>query len=396
MKSQKLADIGENFSTGPFGSAVSSKNFVAFGVPMIRGSNLSVDVGTRLVEDDLVFVPNELVESFPRALARPGDLIFTCWGTVGQIGYLDGTTRFAEYLVSNKQMKMTPNADVVDGRYLYYYLSQPHMIRTVTDSSIGSSVPGFNLGQLRSLDVAVPNLGTQRGIAEVLGALDDKIAANEAIINVADGLVRARYEQLCAVVDRRLPLGDLAKNVRDGAATPSALAKTTYLGLEHLPRRLMWGSARGWSTEVESGKSHFSGGDVLFGRLRPYFHKVIAAPGEGICSTDILVIRSTAGLGGLVLAAATSDAAIEIADAGSGGTRMPRASWKDLATLEVPWPGDLQTRAFSRNVETVSARCLATTDESRKVAALRDALLPELMSGRLRVKDAEKTVEEVV
>jgi type I restriction enzyme S subunit len=75
---------------------------------------------------------------------------------------------------------------------------------------------------------------------------------------------------------------------------------------------------------------------------------------------------------------------------------MPRTSWKDLAAQEVPWPGDNLVRHASQHFEQTRDTVSALLAESRTLAALRDTLLPALMSGKLRVRDAERQVEEVV
>src|SRR5699024_264294 len=123
----------------------------------------------------------------------------------------------------------------------------------------------------------------QRAIAEVLGALDDKIAANERAQDLLDQLVRLKFLQL---EGQELPLGDLAENVRVQAGPDELSASTSYVGLEHIPRRRLWLSETGTADEVTSSKSRFTRNDVLFSKLRPYFHKVAIAPGEGVVSTD--------------------------------------------------------------------------------------------------------------
>jgi type I restriction enzyme S subunit len=82
-------------ATGPFGSAISSKYFLDSGVPVIRGSNLSADVSTRLIDDGLVFVSPEKAGEFQRSVVNRGDLVFTCWGTINQVGLIDSRSKFA-------------------------------------------------------------------------------------------------------------------------------------------------------------------------------------------------------------------------------------------------------------------------------------------------------------
>ena len=125
-------------STGPFGSAISSKYFVDEGIPVIRGSNLSPNISLKIKEDGLAFIPKEKAEEFKRSIARKGDLVFTCWGTINQVGYIDGKGSYAEYVISNKQMRFTPDPDKGDPLFLYYLFSSPQLQQRILNSNIGS------------------------------------------------------------------------------------------------------------------------------------------------------------------------------------------------------------------------------------------------------------------
>jgi len=240
-------------------------------------------------------------------------------------------------------------------------------------------------------------LPEREAIEEVLGVLDDKIAANDAMLHTEDGLVRARYSVLVERVGAVSSLRDLATNVRIQVAPNDLAEHVPYVGLEHIGRRFMWLTDGGTSAQVTSAKFRFRSGDVLFGKLRPYFHKVAMASKSGLCSTDILVVRAKdKSLSGLVLAAASSDEAVERVNASSEGTRMPRAKWSDLAALRVPEATAAPARELSRDVLQLADHAVAIVAENRGLAEIRDALLPQLMSGRVRVKDAEKTIEGVV
>ena len=181
-------------ATGPFGSAISSRHFIEHGIPVIRGSNLSQDVGTRLNDDGLVFVSEEKTREFPRSLAKPGDLVFTCWGTIDQVGLIDDRSLFQEYVVSNKQMKLTPDTRKANSLFLYYLFSSPSVRNEILNQGIGSSVPGFNLGQLRSMKLTLPPLPEQRAIAHILGTLDDKIELNRRMNETLEEMARALFK----------------------------------------------------------------------------------------------------------------------------------------------------------------------------------------------------------
>jgi type I restriction enzyme S subunit len=191
-------------------------------------------------------------------------------------------------------------------------------------------------------------------------------------------------------------LGDIADHPRRGVQPSEIQAGTPYIALEHMPRRSIalasWGVADG----LASGKFRFKKGEILFGKLRPYFHKVGIAPLDGVCSTDIVVIEAkSAEWSGLALGHASSDAFVEFTNAGSTGTKMPRTSWGEMARYPIVVPSKPIANQFSRLMGSLAEKIMASIHESRTLAALRDTLLPKLISGEIRVKDAEKLAEAV-
>lgn len=285
----------------------------------------------------------------------------------------------------------------VNQDFLYYLAQTRYLQQPLKGQATRSVQAGFNKSGLGRILLPLPELEEQRAIAEVLGALDDKIAANDRILGVSDSWTRAEYERVTSE-DVRVPLARLIDDVRELVEPSSVDPSTIYIGLEHVPRRRMWLSDSGVAQDVSSAKVRFALGDVLFGKLRPYFHKVVAAPGPGICSSDILVCRpKSSRFAGLTLAALASDFVISVCAAVSTGTRMPRTSARNLADIEVPWTeNEMGAADASAAIASLRDHAIRAENESHVLAALRDTLLPQLMSGRLRVKDAEQQVEAVV
>jgi type I restriction enzyme S subunit len=148
---------------------------------------------------------------------------------------------------------------------------------------------------------------------------------------------------------------------------------------------------------LESNKFEFKRGEILFGKLRPYFHKVGVAPVDGVCSTDIVVVAPrSASWFGFTLGHVSSTGFVHYTNAGSTGTKMPRTSWADMARYELVLPPEPVAEAFTRQVRPSVDRIIAGTHQSRTLAALRDTLLPKLISGELRVKDAERLIRGAV
>ena len=188
--------------------------------------------------------------------------------------------------------------------------------------------------------------------------------------------------------------GDLADHPRRSIQPEQIAPNTPYIALEHMPKRCIALSEWGMSDRLESTKFQFGKGEILFGKLRPYFHKVGVAPIDGVCSTDIVVVTPKgADWFAFVLGVVSSDEFVEYTNAGSTGTKMPRTSWTDMARYELIRPPRSIAALFTRTILPSVERIVAGTHESRTLAALRDALLPKLISGEIRVKDADRFVE---
>ena len=97
--------------SGPFGSNISSKFFTKNGIPVVRGNNLSLEIGIRFKDDGFVFISEDKAEEL-KTWATKDDLIFTAVGTIGQVGILFGHEKFDKYIISNKQLRVTLNQSI--------------------------------------------------------------------------------------------------------------------------------------------------------------------------------------------------------------------------------------------------------------------------------------------
>src|SRR5262249_3282016 len=151
--------------------------------------------------------------------------------------------------------------------------------------------PYLSLADQRRLLISVPPVAEQRRISGVLGALDDKVEHNRQLAESLASMARVLFERVDSTRrsdSPRVPLGESLSP----ASAPAHDRNTPYIGLDAMPR----GSTVLWDwlppQEAPTGQaSGFERGDVLFGKLRPYFKKVGVAPIHGRCSTEILVLR---------------------------------------------------------------------------------------------------------
>jgi type I restriction enzyme, S subunit len=278
--------------------------------------------------------------------------------------------------------------------------------------STGATVPHLNMADIRSMEMPpLPSLTTQQKIAAILSSYDDHIENNNRRIKLLEEmfhrihrewLVDFRYpgHERVPLVDSTLgpiPKGWMWKELRELAGDfrlavdPGSVDPATpYVGLEHMPQRSIAITDWGLAAQAGSQKYEFKTGDVLFGKIRPYFHKVAVPPVEGICSTDAIVIRSrTLRLSGLVLAVVSSDAFVEEAVQTSQGTKMPRANWNVLERYLVALPPPFLIETFGSFSDATVAVIHRLVMTNRNLGTTRDLLLPRLISGDLDLTELD-------
>ena len=135
-------------------------------------------------------------------------------------------------------------------------------------------------------------------------------------------------------------------------------------------------------------KLKFQTGDILFGKIRPYFHKCAVAPVEGVASSDPIIIRPKQGVRALATSLASSDAFVAHAVKTSNGTKMPRADWKVRREYPVAVPPDELARQFEQTVCPMIELGAKLAAQSRNLRAQRDLLLPKLISGEIDLSAA--------
>lgn len=154
-----------------------------------------------------------------------------------------------------------------------------------------------------------------------------------------------------------------------------------------MPRRSISLNVWGKAEQVTSSKHRFRAGEILFGKIRPYFHKVGIAFVDGVASSDAIVIRPVEDkLRGLVLMTVSSDEFVAVtAQQMKEGSKMPRADWKQMQQYPVPLPPDGLLSSFESTVAPIIDQLKTLSFANQKLRAARDLLLPRLMSGEIPV-----------
>ncbi|MDQ1250806.1 MAG: type restriction enzyme subunit [Actinomycetota bacterium] len=309
--------------------------------------------------------------------------------------------------------------ELFDIRFVYHLMNSPDVRRQIRATATGSKVRHTAPERIQSVTALVPTVTEQRAVAEVLDTLDGLIANNRRRVQVLERMARAIYREWFVKFrypgHDSVPLLDSAiglipeewsagflddiVSISRASVDPATLDPSTpAVGLEHIPRQQLTLDEWGTAASQGSRKAVFEKGDVLLGKIRPYFHKVSVAPVDGICSTDALVLRPRTPHWGQAVFTASSIEFIAHATQTSNGTKMPRADWKVLGRWSVPVP----PLSIAESFTDVARRHLTLTEtlmfENRRLAVLRDLLLPKLVTGQIDVSalDFDRLLEDEV
>lgn len=411
--------------TGPFGSQLHSYDYVPTGVPVVPTEGIG---RRRLLTEGIPEVAEETAERLSRHRLKAGDILFARRGV--QATGLSAIVRSRQegWICGTGAILLRVKGEGIDPEFLSFFLSAEDSVLWLKQHAVGAVMPNLNEGVIRRIPLTLPPLAEQKAIAAVLGALDDKIELNLRMNATLEAAARALFqswfvdfEPVRAKLDGRSPaaldpataalypeqwedsplghipkgwtagkLGDISTNSRRSVQPGDIAPNTPYIALEHMPCHCIALGDWADSADVASGKTAFKKGEILFGKLRPYFHKVGVAPFDGVCSTDILVLApKRPEWFGFLLGHASSDALIQFTDLASTGTKMPRTSWSDISSFKVALPPMPIAAAFTRTIQSMVDRIHANLHQSRTVVSLRDTLLPKLLSGELSVSELD-------
>lgn len=365
------------------------------GIPLITA---------KVIKNGRIETPNEFISEedydswMIRGIPEIGDVVLTTEAPLGEVAQINTKEKIA---LAQRVITLRGKKNVLDSTYLKYFLFSPIGQGNLKAKETGSTVTGIKQSELRKVEIYAPDFDTQQRIAHILASIDDKIELNLQMNQTLEAMAQAifkdwfinfKFPEFDGKFVNGLPTGwkagklkEICTNIRK-SYNPKQELNTNYIGLEHIPRKSITLLDWGHSGEINSQKSHFVNGDILFGKLRPYFHKVIIAPFDGICSTDILVIRALNEYQQCYsYFHLFSDDCIKYANSHSDGTRMPRVNWDSLSNYKIPIPPKNILSDFQKTIYPIIEKINASIYENQTLTQTRDTLLPKLMSGQIVV-----------
>src|ERR1035437_1654319 len=425
----QIADASPHaFVDGPFGSNLPASCYTPGGVPVIRGSNLSLGT-TRFRSEGFVYVSDETASRLRRSCCKPFDIIFTKKGTLGQTGIVPERSKHERYLLSGNQMKVTVDRSKADPLFIYSLVSSPASRAKIIQDSEATGVPKTNLQYLRAFPILLPPVAEQATIAQVLGALDDKIELNRRMNATLEAMARALFQNwfvdfdpVRAKCEGRQPAGLDAETAalfpagfQDSCLGPIPRGWTVGT-LNDVFNLTMGQSPPGHTYNEEGTGVPLYQGRTDFGFRFPTRRVFCTAPTRFAKPGDTLVsVRAPVGdiniadeeccVGRGVAAVrhksgATSftyyamlNLAPDFARFEGEGTVFGSINKQAFENLALVLPPPAFLAAYERYASPLDNQIRTLEHQSRTLATLRDTLLPKLLSGELRVPAAAKLME---
>lgn len=367
------APVHGAFAMGPFGSKIKSENFVADGVPVIRGGNL---VGGRLVESGFVFLTRDKATELSKSKAVPGDIVITHRGTLGQVAMIPRNAAYGEYIVSQSQLKLSFDESKVIPEYLAYWFRSSQGQHALMTFASQNGVPALAqpLTNLRQLDIELPTLDEQMAIAGTLGPLDEKIASNTKIQLLLDQMNRADFER--ALIHESLTVLDFDQVAE--RLVVKAIAKEKI-------------SSEGKYSVWDQGSSGLLGYSELDPTLSASMERPVILFGDHTCTLRLVTKPCHVGPN-LIAFTANAKSGMDpiwlyFALVGKQEFQEYRRHWMELAQKPVVRVPKHVEDEFVRSVRPRLELHSTLSLQNRTLETLRELLLSELTSGRVRVSD---------
>ncbi|KMS72039.1 hypothetical protein ACM01_24500 [Streptomyces viridochromogenes] len=369
--------------------------YLPSGIPFLRSKNVRPG---RLDLTDLAYVGSDFHHRLKKSRLLANDIVIVRTGTPGAAALIPdgfGEANCSDIIIARPTKQVSP-------RFLCYAINATAG-SFVSAHTVGAVQQHFNIGSARKLQIHTPPLHEQQAIAEVLGSLDDKIALNSSLVVNARSLGLAQLRRALATLPvRRHKISDITSCLTRGGAPkytgpeagiPVVNQKCVRDGHVDLTK------AR-FTTPPKSRADRFlQTGDVLvnstgvgtLGRVARWSldEQVTVDSHVTIVRFDPERVDPMVGAYAMLL----SQPLIE--NMGEGSTGQTELSRAKLASFPLAVPAEAVATLRLRGIlQSLEDSIFAARAENHTLTALRDTLLPQLVTGKIRVKDAEQIVED--
>ena len=356
---------------GPFGSNIRAENFVPNGVPVIRGTNFNFD---KYVGGEFVFLNDEKADELKGSNCKPGDLVFTHRGTIGQVAIIP-KGKYSRYVISQSGMKLTVNENKINNEFLFYFFKSKVGQYQLLKNEAQVGVPSISnpLTTLKDLGVPVPEISEQIQIASILSSLDNKIdllhRQNKTLEALSETLFRQWFVEEAEESWEVGKLGDLV-NVKYGKDHKKLIEG-------NIPVYGSGGIMRYADTALYSSES------VLVPRKGTLNNIVYTDEPFWTVDTMFYTVMNKPNLAKFVYIYLKGQDLASM----NVGSAVPSMTTDILNNMILNIPPDIILEKFEIETLPLYYKIKSNTIQIRTLTQLRDTLLPKLMSGEVRVKN---------
>ena len=356
----------------------------AFGVPLITA---------KIIKNGRIETPSEFISLndydswMVRGFPKVGDVVLTTEAPLGEVAQLDD----ANIALAQRVVTLRGKSGVLDNTYLKYYFLSNVGHQRLKARETGTTVTGIKQSELREVIVDVPPYEIQVRISNILKSLDDKIEVNRKINENLEQQAQALFKSWLKKCEDEVTIGDLSLNITDYTKCEQkqvVLINSSDVTEGRFEHHNL--------SENKNLKGHFNKrfqkGDILYSQVRPrnrHWGYCTFNADNYLASTQLMVIRNRPDvISSILLYQYIIENKVWMDFTLRTETRsgtFPQGNYEDLSAIKVPFGADV--KEITDNLENIYSLIYKNEDESRRLAELRDTLLPKLMSGELKVND---------
>lgn len=364
------------------------------GIPLITARIVK---GGRIEKPEEFIAEEDFSEWMRRGLPKAGDVLMTTEAPLGEVAQLDDRT----VALAQRLITLRGKPGVLDNTFLKFLMQSRFVQDQLRARSTGTTVLGIRQSELRKVQLVVPPIAEQRGIAHVLGTLDDKIELNRRMNDTLEAMAQARFKFWFVDATqnglhegwRESTIGEEVRVV--GGSTPSTARPEFWEGGTH-----HWATPKDLSAltspvllETERKITDAGVGQISSGMLPKGTVLLSSRAPIGYLAVSQVPISVNQGFIAMVCDKELPNHYVrlwakqnmETIKANANGTTFLEISKKNFRPLSVVVPPKDVIEKFLWHVEPLYKRLVSNLKESRTLAALRDALLPKLLSGSARI-----------
>ena len=384
---RELADI----QTGPFGSQLHKEDYVADGTPIVTVEHL----GNKMFsEQNLPRVSNTDKNRLKKYVLKQGDIVFSRVGSVDRCSYVD--QKHDGWMFSGRCLRVRPTSEI-DSEYLYYYFCLEETKQFVRNIAVGATMPSINTKLLGEVVVTFPELEQQKRISGILSAIDSKIEVNQKINDNLYAQVKAIFSENFLDLDF-LPDGWKTGNLLDIADYSNGLAMQKYrpkdgetglpvLKIKELRQGICDASSELCSPSIKS-EYIIHDGDIIFSWSGSLLVDIWCG---GTCGLNQHLFKVTSNNYDKWFYYLWTAHHLDrfIAVAADKATTMGHIKREELEKVEVIIPSKCDYKRIGALIKPLFDLIISNRIEDRKLTALRNTLLPKIMSGEIDVCDIQ-------